>query len=590
MSRRKRTSDRHLTSIVEMDEARKMISEGHSIRSVARSLNMHEATLRKRLKRVTPANTLGRYGTTFTTEMEKELVNYIQQIDSMYYGLTAKGLRELAYQFADMSKIPHRFNNGKKIAGKDWLRGFCRRHPEIALRQPTSTSIARAVGFNKPQCDRFFSNLTELMQKYGFPPHAIYNMDETGISTVPNKTQKVFSTKGKRCVNKISSAERGVNVTLVCAVSASGQFIPPAFIFARKRMKAELLDSAPPSSIGLVSDSSFINSELFLDWLSHFKDHARPSAESPVLLILDNHTTHCSLQAIEFFRKHHIHALTLPPHSSHKTQPLDRCFFNVLKKFYAAECEKWMRNHPGRSITVYQIAAILTPAYLRAATPKSAVEGFRTTGIWPLNPDIFNEADFLPTAVTERSNPDTSGNESIANTSLPSTSQAVLLNDESGSRSGFREAGTSLRFLEIATPSSSQGPERSPSVCLASSSKNPDTGVSSPSSASIFEVAPLPKAASTLRSNRKKKKSAIISGSPYKNEMERQLAIKTTPKSKRLKQNPKRKKWSCPGCQEAYEEPITEDWIECSRCKNWWHEKCSNYSNVGCYICDFCTK
>ncbi|KYN16480.1 hypothetical protein ALC57_11260, partial [Trachymyrmex cornetzi] len=34
--------------------------------------------------------------------------------------------------------------------------------------------------------------------------------------------------------------------------------------------------------------------------------------------------------------------LTLPPHSSHKIQPLDRSIFSPLKTKYAIECDKWM--------------------------------------------------------------------------------------------------------------------------------------------------------------------------------------------------------------------------------------------------------
>lgn len=67
-------------------------------------------------------------------------------------------------------------------------------------------------------------------------------MDETGMSTVPNIQAKVLSRKRKRSANKISSAELGPNVTVVDGVSATGHFIPPAFIFGRKRVKTKLLD------------------------------------------------------------------------------------------------------------------------------------------------------------------------------------------------------------------------------------------------------------------------------------------------------------------------------------------------------------
>jgi hypothetical protein len=50
----------------------------------------------------------------------------------------------------------------------------------------------------------------------------IYNVDETGLTTVQNKFRKVISRKGKLQVGSISSGERGMNTTAVCCVSAAG--------------------------------------------------------------------------------------------------------------------------------------------------------------------------------------------------------------------------------------------------------------------------------------------------------------------------------------------------------------------------------
>ncbi|CAH2000311.1 unnamed protein product [Acanthoscelides obtectus] len=297
-NQRKKSSERSLCPQYVLEEARRRIENGESKRKVASSYGMKESTLRYRLKRKGAATKLGRYDATLSPEIEQEFCNYLEDLDNMFQGMTPKNLRIAAYEFVVKNNIPHRFNAEKKMAGKHWLRGFLSRHPDLSLRRPTSTSIARAMGFNKPQCERFYKNLAELMDKYKFPPTSIYNMDETGLSTVPNNPPRVISKKGKRAVNKISSAERGTNVTVVNAMSASGHFIPPAFIFGRKRMKAELLDGAPPASIGMVSDTSYINSELFLNWLGHFKDHTRPTKEHPILLVLDNHVSHCTIGAV----------------------------------------------------------------------------------------------------------------------------------------------------------------------------------------------------------------------------------------------------------------------------------------------------
>lgn len=688
MSGRKRTSQRTLCSMVVMEAARQRVEGGESKRSVAKSLGMAESTLRKRLKRTTVATKLGRYDITLTPEMEEELSNYIKTIDNMFYGLTSRALRSLAFEFAEKNKLEHRFDKTSKMAGKGWLRGFLKRHKDVTLRQPTATSLARAVGFNEPQCKRFYDNLCQLIKKYKFPPHAVYNMDESGFSTVPNKPPKVFSTKGKRCVNKISSAERGTNVSVVCAMSASGQYIPPAFIYPRKRMKAELLDGAPPSSVGMVSDSSFINQELFVDYATHFRDHAKPTKEQPVLLIMDNHTSHCSIAAIDFFRQNNIMALTLPPHSSHRMQPLDRCFFSPLKKFYSNECEKWLTNHPGRVITVFQIASIFATAYFKAATITNAVEGFKVTGICPYNNDIFTEADFMATYVTERENPATAtvatGVEApviqleVADNHTSETdTQAHQIPESSTSGNAPNIPDRPTAVLENSTTENMKtihANERDAIISVAPTSEpesmtmllqtksnvtqptemvsntssitstlqakvavTPETTkfdlINTPGTSSKYikltTISPLPKSLAARSTNRKSKKSEIITSSPYKDQLieEEKKNPKRKPKLnmgdnipppqallrgnlkrksdmnlgqaktsakrgkavlKKPRSSSHKKMWSCPGCKEIFKEPVTEDWIECISCAEWWHEKCSAYTGFGSYICDLC--
>ena len=166
-------------------------------------------------------------------------------------------------------------------------------------------------------------------------------------------------------------------------------------------MKVELFGDAPAGTKKMISESGYINTELFVDWLKHFQEHVCASTSNPVSLIIDNHGSHISLEGIEFCRENNIIILTLPPHSSHKLQPLDRIFFSPLKNFFSSEINKWRVHHPGEAITMMDFSKLFREAYIRAADVRKGEEGFRCTGIMPYNPDIFGPEDFAPTEVTE---------------------------------------------------------------------------------------------------------------------------------------------------------------------------------------------
>ena len=54
----------------------------------------------------------------------------------------------------------------------------------------------------------FFDNLDAMMTKNKFSPDGIYNVDEKGLTTVPNQPT-VIAQSGSKQVGQASSAERG---------------------------------------------------------------------------------------------------------------------------------------------------------------------------------------------------------------------------------------------------------------------------------------------------------------------------------------------------------------------------------------------
>jgi hypothetical protein len=54
----------------------------------------------------------------------------------------------------------------------------------------------------------------------------------------------------------------------------------------------------------------------------------------------------------------------------------------------------WLKAHQGRVITHYQVAALLGKAYASFATTEVTVNGFRKTGIFSFQPNVFRDHDF----------------------------------------------------------------------------------------------------------------------------------------------------------------------------------------------------
>ena len=125
-------------------------------------------------------------------------------MDELFHGLTRKQIMKLAFEYAEINHLPHRFKNG--LAGKQWFSDFCRRN-DFSLRVPEKLAACRAANFNRMQIDNFFENLRNLMEKYQFPPHRIFNTDESGLSSIPSKMRKVVSPKNKQKVSKLTSGD-----------------------------------------------------------------------------------------------------------------------------------------------------------------------------------------------------------------------------------------------------------------------------------------------------------------------------------------------------------------------------------------------
>lgn len=611
-----------------MNRALNAINQNHcSIRKAARLYLVPYGTLQDRLRNRFPAKkiVLGRKPV-FSNELENMLADYVIKLSNLFYGLTANSIRKVAYEYAVSNNIKNNFNSNKEICGQEWLYGFLKRHPQLSLRKPEATSKNRVLAFNRADMDVLYDNVATLMEKYNFRPDRIYNVDETGITTV-HKPSRVLAPKGRKQVGSISSGERGQTTTVVCCMSAAGQYVPPMFVFKRMRMKEGLSKNGPVGSIYHCSKSGWMTEELFPEWLKHFRNFVKATPDDPVMLVLDNHTSHSTLQSYNYCRANGIIMVSLPPHTSHKVQPLDVTFFAGLKSAYNHECDQFMKSHHYESIAVTDIAELFAKAYNRVATIEKGVNGFRCTGLYPMDRNVFKEEDFtpIPDSPTAREDNimDIPALEVDANTlplASPSSSPVARPSPVASSSPVAGPSGlTSINKRKKATPDSKKTKKKKNSEDISSDTDDESSYEMQEvyddeatddedktiqiKTKSFEEIYPTPRP-KPRQSKRNKQKSKILTSTPMKEELEekemkkqqksaatvkkRVLCEGKENKEPKKKQKQETKIRNKTGVVKVIEEetPSTcyvcgefgannEEWWRCRSCATWFHAACT---------------
>ena len=162
--------------------------------------------------------------------------------------------------------------------------------------------------------------------------------------------------------------------------------LPPFVIFPGQQIQQSWTDKTiDGNTVIRVSENSWTDQEIGLEWLKHFDHHTEQRTTGRYrLLVLDGHSSHTSLDFIQYCEEHNIIALCFPPHSTHLLQPLDIGIFNALARLYKQLIQ---RDAVFGAVRVDNRQFLLSYQEARKCITKNISGAWNGAGLIPFHPE-----------------------------------------------------------------------------------------------------------------------------------------------------------------------------------------------------------
>ena len=367
-----------------LESAIAAIEAGAKIKTTARYYDIPASSLTDHLYGRTLSRKRGP-PTILKEDEESALETYMERMQNCGHPLSMEDLRLKVALITQERVTP--FRDG--IPGDSWVRWFKKRHPDLIMRQSQGLEFARAKGLCAENVASFYNNLEQAYQTHNYPPEHIWNCDESGAQAGRNGGGLVWAKKGSKTVHSLMPNEREWLTVLSC-VNASGESIPAFYIFKGKRMRENYIAKCEDGASMAMQPEAWMTTQLFSHWISHFiralESRGGVSPSNRHLLVVDGHNSHVTLEVVQKAMDVGLDIITLPSHTSHRLQPLDVSIFGPFKRAFKRYRDAWTLRNKGQGATKQVLAHWVSAGLQRALTVSNIQAGFRSTGIWPLNP------------------------------------------------------------------------------------------------------------------------------------------------------------------------------------------------------------
>ena len=369
----RRYKDNPISNLMDAIDA---VEEGMAVFRASKIFGIPYGTLYNRSKGIHTSNH-GR-PLQIPLSVEEDIVSIIEFCATMKTPVTRFDVRCMVQTMLNAAGIVHSVFTDN-LPGRDWMSSFIKRH-HLTTRIADNVKSVR-VEVNGEVIEEYFDSLEESLQDV--EPQNIYNYDETNLTDDPG-AKKVITRRGRKRIERKIDHSKSSTSLMFCG-NALGEFLPCMVVYKAENLYQGWTEGAPPGTCFDTTKSGWFDGRTFGIWFKNvFVPHLK--GPGPFALIGDNLGSHFSKEVLELCGKKNIRFITLPPNSTHLTQPLDLAVFRPAKTSWRDIIERWRRETKRTQARIpKEHFPTLLCKLVNSLKKENLVAGFKGCGIYPLN-------------------------------------------------------------------------------------------------------------------------------------------------------------------------------------------------------------
>lgn len=151
------------------------------------------------------------------------------------------------------------------------------------------------------------------------------------------------------------------------------------------------------------SENGWTSDSLCTQWFEKsfvLQAQARNKTGHKLLLIFNGHGFHITDKIIELVIKNNVELFCLPPHTTHKLQPLDVGVFGPLQKAWVQQCNDYL-GRTGEGMQKHHVVQEYMQAQEKSFMENTILQAWKKCRIRELEGmKVFTEVDFAPSLNT----------------------------------------------------------------------------------------------------------------------------------------------------------------------------------------------